>query len=237
MTKIRYLCKYSCRRWSHGLHIETRILHTVQTLYNTVALSLIWNQRTLVSPLSARYGSLTRYVKLWVAHAPGMPGTISPPPRVSDPHIHHGRCVTQVPWCRDHKIAVSFEVGSRENVTSIPGACATRNFTYLVRSPWCVICGFIVWSTPCIDIVTLYITSYYKHYENVFAKTRKQNNAKILLYKWRLIVYLEESWKMSNRWQIVISHSTNVKAPFWIVFSIENAFIYTQQHDENGNDE
>ena len=142
--------------------------------------------------------------------------------------------------CRDacwgHKIAVSFEVGSGENVPSIPGACATRNFTYLVRGPWCVICGFIVWSTPCIDIVTLSITSYYKHYENVFAKTRKQNNAKILLYKWRLIVYLE-SWKMSNRWQIVISHLTNVKTPFCIVFSKENAFIYTQQHDESGNDE
>ena len=24
------------------------------------------------------HGSLTRYVKLWVAHAPGMPGTFSP---------------------------------------------------------------------------------------------------------------------------------------------------------------
>ena len=26
------------------------------------------------------HGSLTRYAKLWVAHAPGMPGTFSPPP-------------------------------------------------------------------------------------------------------------------------------------------------------------
>ena len=28
-----------------------------------------------------------------------MPGTFSPPPRVSDPDMHHGTCVTQVPWC------------------------------------------------------------------------------------------------------------------------------------------
>ena len=45
------------------------------------------------------HGPLARYVKLWVAHAPGMPGTFSPPPRVSDPDMHHGTCVTHVPWC------------------------------------------------------------------------------------------------------------------------------------------
>ena len=44
------------------------------------------------------HGSLTRYVKLRIAHVPGMPGTFSPPPRVSDPDIHHGTCVTHVPW-------------------------------------------------------------------------------------------------------------------------------------------
>ena len=42
---------------------------------------------------------LARYVKLRVAHAPGMPGTFSPPPRVSDPDMYHGTCATHVPWC------------------------------------------------------------------------------------------------------------------------------------------
>ena len=28
-----------------------------------------------------------------------MPGTFSPPPRVSDPDMYHGTCVTHVPWC------------------------------------------------------------------------------------------------------------------------------------------
>ena len=37
--------------------------------------------------------------KIACAHAPGMPGRFSPPPRVSDPDMHHGTCVTHVPWC------------------------------------------------------------------------------------------------------------------------------------------
>ena len=45
------------------------------------------------------HGPLTRYVKLRVAHAPGMPGTFSRPRWVSDPDMHHGTCVTHVPWC------------------------------------------------------------------------------------------------------------------------------------------
>ena len=44
------------------------------------------------------HGPPDRYVKLRVAHAPGMPGTFSPPPRVSDPDMHHGTCVTHGPW-------------------------------------------------------------------------------------------------------------------------------------------
>ena len=36
------------------------------------------------------HGSLTRYVKLRVAHAPGMPGMFSSPPWVNDHGMHHG---------------------------------------------------------------------------------------------------------------------------------------------------
>ena len=43
------------------------------------------------------HGPLARYVQLRVALAPGMPGTFSPPLRVSDPDMHHGTCVTHVP--------------------------------------------------------------------------------------------------------------------------------------------
>ena len=53
-------------------------------------------------------------------------------PLISHPSMHHGTCVTHVPWC----MSVSLTYGGGENVPVIPGACATRNFTYLVRGPW-----------------------------------------------------------------------------------------------------
>ena len=56
---------------------------------------------------------------------------------------HHGlaipACITARAWrtcrdaCQNRSLVVSFEVGGGENVPGIPGACATRNFTYLSR--------------------------------------------------------------------------------------------------------
>ena len=76
--------------------------------------------------------------KIAGAHAPGMPGTFSPSPRVRDPDMHHGTCVTHVPWCMPGSLTSGFLWNWRreENVPGISGACATCNFTYLVRGPW-----------------------------------------------------------------------------------------------------
>ena len=41
-------------------------------------------------------------------------------PLVSDPGMHHGTCVTHVPWC----MSESLTCGDGENVPGIPGACA-----------------------------------------------------------------------------------------------------------------
>ena len=43
------------------------------------------------------YVSLTRYAKLRVAHAPGIPGTFSPPPQVGDSDMQRDTCITHVP--------------------------------------------------------------------------------------------------------------------------------------------
>ena len=70
----------------------------------------LWNQQgigkrttaapTYIQPMKLKYhGLLSRYAKLRVVHAPGMPGTFSPPARVSDPDMHHGKCVTHVALC------------------------------------------------------------------------------------------------------------------------------------------
>ena len=44
-------------------------------------------------------------------------------PIASDPGMHHGTCVTHVPWC----MSWSLTRGGREIVPDIPGACAPAN--------------------------------------------------------------------------------------------------------------
>ena len=73
-------------------HIN-EISHSYETTYTVIK---IWCYRGLMDMAP---GPLARYVKLRVAHTLGMPGTFSPPPRVSDPDMHHGTCVTHVPSC------------------------------------------------------------------------------------------------------------------------------------------
>ena len=51
---------------------------------------------------------------------------------VSDPGMRHGTCVMYVSWCMSGLLTR----GGGENVPSISGACATRNFTYLVKGPY-----------------------------------------------------------------------------------------------------
>ena len=53
-------------------------------------------------------GPLTRHVKLLDAHAPGMSGTFSPQPRINDPDMYHGTCVTPVPWCMPGSLTSGF---------------------------------------------------------------------------------------------------------------------------------
>ena len=52
-------------------------------------------------------------------------------PVVCDPGMHHGTCVTHVPWC----MSWSLTRDGGKNVPDIPGACATNNITYLSRGP------------------------------------------------------------------------------------------------------
>ena len=51
---------------------------------------------------------------------------------VSYPGMHHGTCVTHVPWCMSGLLVP----GGGENVPGIPRRMRTRNFSYLARGPW-----------------------------------------------------------------------------------------------------
>ena len=83
------------------------------------------------------HGPFTRYVKLRVAHAPEMSGMFFPATAfkgnrgLAIPACITARAWPHVPWC----MPGSLTCGGGKNVPGIPGACATRNFTYLVRGP------------------------------------------------------------------------------------------------------
>ena len=89
-----------------------------------------------ILPTNTSHGPLTRYVKLRVAHAPGMPGTFSPPLRFSNPDMYHGTCVTHVPWCMLGSLTSGCLWSRwRENVPGTPGASATRFFYVSGKRP------------------------------------------------------------------------------------------------------
>ena len=79
-------------------------------------------------------GPLTRYVKLWVSCA-GNAGNVFP---ATD---FKGNRKLAIPACITARACRTCMLGSLnprrgESVPGIPGACATRNFTYLIRGPW-----------------------------------------------------------------------------------------------------
>ena len=47
----------------------------------------------------------------------GMSGKFSPSPQVSDPDMHHGTCVTHVPWCMPGSLTSSFFWNRRRGKT------------------------------------------------------------------------------------------------------------------------
>ena len=51
---------------------------------------------------------------------------------VSDPGMHHGTCVTHVPWC----MSGSLTCGGGENVRGIPGACAPAILCIWQEARW-----------------------------------------------------------------------------------------------------
>ena len=64
------------------------------------------------------------------AHAPGMSGTFSPPPQVRDPDMHHGTCVTHVPWCMSGSLISGF-LWSRRRGETFPALPAHAQATIL----------------------------------------------------------------------------------------------------------
>ena len=74
----------------------------------------------------------------------GNAGNVSPRHRiqrkllVSDPGMHHGTCVTHVPWC----MSGSLTPGGGENVPGIPGAFASAILRIWQEAHWSYHCPF-----------------------------------------------------------------------------------------------
>ena len=84
-------------------HLDER-----QPVWSVLLGNPTWHRQRLSSDVLMTHGPLTRYAILQVAHAPRMPGTFSPPPRVSYPDMHYVTCVTHVPWCMPGSLTNGF---------------------------------------------------------------------------------------------------------------------------------
>ena len=105
------------------------------------SLQMSWSQK------ARSHGPRARYVILRVAHASGMPGTFSPPPRGSDPNMHHGTCVTHVPRCMPGSLTSGFlssrwrgkrprhSLRMRNPQFCVSSKRPISSFAYLIRGP------------------------------------------------------------------------------------------------------
>ena len=90
-------------------HSELNQVHSSQLLgleWTGEKLFTVSSYTEDISPAWSRHGPLIRYVKLAVAHAPGMPGMFSPPPTTRETaskrsrnalrHVRHARAVMHI---------------------------------------------------------------------------------------------------------------------------------------------
>ena len=100
-TNICIICRNVC-----GAVREKTSENFICKISETVRPSLLLMRVVRHMWLAAVLGPLTRLVKLWVAHAPGMPGTYPSPPisqktasyrsRYASRHVRHARAVMHV---------------------------------------------------------------------------------------------------------------------------------------------
>ena len=93
--------------------------------FDSSVTEICWIQLT-TNQLWCRAWASYQIRKIAVCACAGNAGNVFPhhrfrrKPLVSDPGMHHGTCVTHVPWC----MSGSLTCGGGENVPGIPGACA-----------------------------------------------------------------------------------------------------------------
>ena len=121
---VKIYCSIIQQIWIKGMFFSQKMVlchnnrHFHNSFHRFVAQSTedvyYWKKIIQLNDISgSRYtivnnGPLTRYAKLRVAHALGIPGTLSQPLRVSDTDVHHATCVMHVPWCMPGSLTSSY---------------------------------------------------------------------------------------------------------------------------------
>ena len=118
-TKLGLACSTLKRgpTTEHSIYGRRRASWSWNSLHEVRLAPIRITQTTRVPDYDTRYIIATNSKLQWAscqirkiagAHAPGMPGTFSPSPQVSDPDMHHGTCVTHVPWCMPGSLTSGF---------------------------------------------------------------------------------------------------------------------------------
>ena len=86
-------------------------------------------------------------------------GNVFPPPRVSDPDMNHGTCVTHVPWCMPGSLTSGF-LRSRWRGKHSRHSLRMRNtqFPTSGKSQWLPLCYALLWFGSLVSVdFTLFI--------------------------------------------------------------------------------
>ena len=96
----RHLTKWSASQESRGVLISIWALFPISHTFGMLSFSKCTEERSTWASYQIR--------KIVGCAYAGNAGNVSPPPKVSDPDMHHGTCVTHVPWCMTRSLTSGF---------------------------------------------------------------------------------------------------------------------------------
>ena len=120
MFIILYISMGICRRWRHMQCSHTALLCMFNSCH---AMGLLPDKQYCGCACAGNAGN-------------AFPVTTGKRSRHASRHVRHARAVMHVGIAN---LRFPLKSAAGENVPGIPGACATCNYTYLVRGPWKII--------------------------------------------------------------------------------------------------
>ena len=147
--------------------------------------------------------------------------SFSPPPfqrkpLVSDRGMHHGTCVTHVPWC----MSGSLTCGDGENVPGIPRACAPAILRVWQEAHWQEPVGTPWWCHDIETFSTYYWILWGKSADDQWIPLTKDQQCCTLIYALLLALTLTSCWPNSRIASTLRHHDPHLTSPNENYFSI-----------------